>query len=139
MSADETRVIATEFLEALGRRDLESVERVLAPDILVHGPGRPPAKGSDLYLKGIRAFLGGLSDFGVRTEILLAEGDKAAGRVVLKGVHSGDLMGLKPTGKAVALEEHFIVRVENRRIVEKFGVADTLGLMRQLGAVAAPA
>ena len=42
-------------------------------------------------------------------------------------------MGIPPTGRQVAYDYVHIVRFENGRVVEHWGVRDDMTLMRQLG------
>jgi predicted ester cyclase len=46
-------------------------------------------------------------------------------------------MGIAPTGKQVTIEGVSIVRIASGKLVEEFATYDTLGMMRQLGAVGA--
>jgi ketosteroid isomerase-like protein len=66
---------------------------------------------------------------------LLAEGDKVVVRARFQGVHQGDLLGLAPTGKAVALPFIIIYRVADAKIVEHWLSVDQLDLMKQLGVI----
>jgi predicted ester cyclase len=44
-------------------------------------------------------------------------------------------MGVEPTGNNITVDAIHIHRVRNGRIVEHWGQSDSLGLMRQLGAL----
>ncbi len=66
---------------------------------------------------------------------LLAEGDKVAVRARFAGVHKGDLQGIAPTGKAVALPFIIIYRIASGLIAEHWMSVDQLDLMRQLGVI----
>jgi predicted ester cyclase len=46
-------------------------------------------------------------------------------------------MGIAPTGQTVTLPGINIFRLKDGRIVERWGVLDMLGFMRQLGAIPA--
>ncbi len=55
------------------------------------------------------------------------------GRFVAKGTHTGEFMGVAPTGKAVTWTEIHIARLEDGQIAEHWANVDQLGIMRQLG------
>lgn len=68
---------------------------------------------------------------------LIAEGDKVTVRARFQGVHQGDLLGIVPTGKAVALPFMVIYRIADGLIVEHWMCVDQLDLMKQLGVIPA--
>ena len=108
---------------------------LLHPDVLDHSrpPGIPPgAPGVRRQFDGFRAAFDGF-----RAEILdqVAAGDKVVTRKVFRGTHTGPFQGIEPTGAEVEIHVIDIVRVEDGRIVEHWGLVDRLGLLAQLGAV----
>jgi predicted ester cyclase len=68
----------------------------------------------------------------VTIDELVADGDRAAVATTTTGTHTGELLGVAPTGRRVAVTGIDMVRVEDGRIVEHRGLTDTVGLMRQL-------
>lgn len=70
----------------------------------------------------------------VTVEDLIAEGDKVAARVTTRGTHTGELMGLPPTGRRVEWSGISMTRHADGRIAEQWGEFDALGLLQQLGA-----
>jgi len=65
---------------------------------------------------------------------LIAEGDTVVGRFTCSGTHLGDWLGYAPTGRRFeAVDEVGIYRVRDGRIVETWGLEDTLGRLEQLG------
>ena len=48
-------------------------------------------------------------------------------------VYVGDLMGIAPTGKRVAVQQTHRFRVADGKVAEHWAVRDDLGMMRQLG------
>ncbi len=69
---------------------------------------------------------------------LLTEDDKVVIFDVIRGTHQGEFMGVSPTGRQVSFEFVHIFRLAEGRIVERWGIADAMGLMVQLGAVPVP-
>jgi len=49
------------------------------------------------------------------------------------GRHTGELMGIPPTGREVAYDYVHILRFRDGKAVEHWGVRESMTLMRQLG------
>lgn len=65
---------------------------------------------------------------------LIAEGDKVVGRFTCSGTHVGEWLGHAPTGRRFeAVDEVYIFRFSEGRIVHAWGIEDTLGRLEQLG------
>lgn len=62
----------------------------------------------------------------------LAEGDKVVTRKTVSGIHSGPLFGLGPTGRAVSIDVIDIVRLENGRYAEHWGINTLPALLAEL-------
>ncbi len=58
-----------------------------------------------------------------------------ATRYTIRGTHDGDLMGTPPTGRDVAFIGLTVSRCRDGRIVEEWELVDTVGLLRQIGAL----
>lgn len=71
-------------------------------------------------------------------EDLLAEGDRVVPRISASGLHTGELLGIPPTGKRVTMNGIAIHRVQDGKLVEHWAQIDALGLLQQLGAIPAP-
>ena len=54
----------------------------------------------------------------------MAEGDRVAARVVMRGTHRGEFQGITPTGKRVEVRAIDMFRISNGKIVEHWGHAD---------------
>jgi predicted ester cyclase len=65
---------------------------------------------------------------------LIEEGDTVVGRFTCSGTHLGEWRGHAPTGRRFeAVDEVYIFRLRGGRIVDAWGIEDTLGRMEQLG------
>ncbi len=57
----------------------------------------------------------------------------------MRGRHTGDLLGVPPSGKPFTLQGIDIVRVQGGKIAETWHLEDILGLLQQIGAIPVPA
>ena len=65
-------------------------------------------------------------------EDIVAEGDRVAYRLTIRGTHRGPFLGVAPTGHRVAVALFAIVRVEQGKLAEEWGGLDQTDLLRQL-------
>ena len=79
----------------------------------------------------------GLPDLHYTIEDLIAEEDKVVSRWTLTGAHTGEVMGIPPSGNQVTITGILISRVASDKVVEDWGVSDQLGLMQQFGVIPA--
>jgi len=93
-------------------------------------------QGLEAYQQFFSMYFAAFPDAGVTIEDLIAEGDTVVVRQTFRGTHTGDLMGIPPTGKQVSGTGIQITRIANGKAVEQWFNGDDLGLMQQLGVVA---
>ena len=139
MSAEEHKAIVRRFVEEVQNGgDLAALDELCAPDFVNHSvpPGVPPTREGLAQLTAL--FRHAFPDGEMAIEDMLAEGDRVATRKTFRGTHRGELLGLPPTGRRVEIGLIDIVRLEGRRVVEHWNAVDNLGLLQQLGAIAAP-
>jgi predicted ester cyclase len=72
-------------------------------------------------------------DATVTLEDILAEGDRVAYRLTIRGTHQGVFQGIAPTGKRVTVSFTAIVRIGGGQLVEEWGGLDLFDLRQQLG------
>lgn len=86
----------------------------------------------------IDIFEAALPGYQLKAEEMLAEGNNVFVRTTLTGAHTGDLMGIPPTGKPVEISLALVYRIEDGKIVDHWMLADQLTLMQQIGVIPAP-
>ena len=130
---DPRELVERLHAELFASRDLGVLERFFAPDVVSHN--MPP--GFPAGIEGVRRFFetfrDAFPDATVRIDEVVVEGDRAAVATTIEGTHTGELLGMAPTGRRVAVTGIDLVRVHDGRIVEHRGLTDTVGLLRQLG------
>lgn len=77
-------------------------------------------------------------DFSATINDLIAEGDKVVIYMTWSGTQQGQWMGMPPSGKPMSINVIDILRVANGKIVEHWGLTDSMAMMQQLGAMPAP-
>jgi steroid delta-isomerase-like uncharacterized protein len=138
MSTEANKTIVRRFLEAFNAGDLDGVAELCSPNVVVHNSGAPDPLSLDGFTQLAGAFLGAFPGGEHTIEDMIAEGDRVVTRVVYYGTHTGDLMGMPPTGKQVAVPAMIIDQIANGKIVETWRLFDQMSMMQQLGVIAAP-
>ncbi|WP_137993897.1 ester cyclase [Streptomyces vilmorinianum] len=128
---------ARRFFELLASEgELPPLDEVVAESYHDHDPtNAQDTIGMDALRREVEMWRGGFDyDFAVEDQI--AEGDRICTRWTWNATHTGDFMGIQPTGKKVAQSGMTIQRFrEDGKIVEAWWNYDLLGLMQQLGAI----
>ena len=121
--------------EIVNKGNMAVADELFATDYLYHGPVGMEFKGPEGLKQLITMFRNALSDFHVTVEDMFAEGDKVVSRITGRGTHTGELMGIAPTGKKTAVAGLIITRWVDGKEAETWEILDMLGLMQQLGVV----
>jgi steroid delta-isomerase-like uncharacterized protein/uncharacterized protein (TIGR02246 family) len=109
----------------------ETLDELLSPDVVCHGPVE--IRGREKYKQVFVSFLSAFHNTRVTFEDLIEQGDKVVARVILTGVHGGDLPDVPATDRTFRLPATIVFRVVEGKIVEENEAYDELDLMRQLG------
>src|SRR5437868_10013951 len=100
MSTEHNKAVARRFLdEIMGKGNLAAIPEVIAPNWVNNDPSLPPMRGYAGAQQLAMIFRGGLPDFHVALDDLVAEGDKVAFHIDVTGTHTGELLGVPATGK----------------------------------------
>lgn len=138
MSPEENKALVKRFVdEAQTKGRLDAVDEYLADDFVDHSalPGFTPDRSGVKQLFAM--FRAAFPDFRAVVHDQLADGDKVVTRKTFHGTHKGEFLGIPATGKQVTIEVTDILRIVGGKITDHWNVVDLLGLMRQLGMIAA--
>ena len=129
------------FAEVWNEGREATVDELFAKEAVGHGLGESETDihGPEEFKVFLRNMRTAIPDVRIRIEDILADGEKAAVRIVLEGTHSGDGLGVPASKAHIRLAGIVIVRVVNGQIVEGWNSWDQLGLFRQIGALPSPA
>lgn len=135
-NGEEAKQIVRSFNKlCIEEGNLEMFDQLLASDFL----NRTAPVGAPSGPESMKQFLGhalraGFSDLKVEIHDQIAEGDKVTTRKTITGNHTGTFMGIAPTGKADEIQVIDIVRVENGKYKEHWGVNTLASVLNELKA-----
>jgi predicted ester cyclase len=138
--SEANKAVVRALLEGADRNDISILDETVEPDYADHNP--PPFQGPATGIEGAR------EAFTVATKIFtdwshevveqFSDGDYVITRVIGRGKHTGDFLGIPASNKDVQMEGIAIHRIVDGKIVEHWGQVDAMGLMMQIGAVPPP-
>ena len=135
MSGRERTIVHIWFERVWNQQDASAINELLAEDAVVHGLATTDGARMEgpAGFKGIHdAFLGAFPDLRIEVEDCVREGDTLAFRCTVRGTHTGDGLGITPTGRAVDFGGMGFVRVDGERIVEAWNTFDFQKMQEQL-------
>jgi len=137
MSTESNKAAVRRFRAAFNAGDLDDAFAVFAPDAVRHVAGAPDPLTLEDFAQFGRAMLSAFSGATSTVEDVIAEGNKVVTRITFRGTHTGDLMGIPPTGRLVTVAETIIDQFADGRIVESWRLFDQMAMMQQLGVLPA--
>ena len=142
-ASDEGRSAALEQNKSLARRVYEEglnqgrFEVPYSEGFVGHGGARTFTHAEGMA--EARGWRQAFPDLDMRVDKLLAEQDLVAVRWTARGTNTGTGNGIPATGRKVEINGTTLFRMDDGRIAEEWTCANSLGLMRQLGMLPAPA
>jgi steroid delta-isomerase-like uncharacterized protein len=124
--SEENKAIARRVYEIISTGDFERAEEVIDPDAPDNecSPGMERPRLIDTFKETFLEARQAFPDVQVTVEDVMAEDDRVAARVVMRGTHRGEFQGIAPTGKQVEVRAMDMFRIENGKIVEHWGHGD---------------
>jgi steroid delta-isomerase-like uncharacterized protein len=118
----------------------ETIFELLASDALLHGQTGPEEeiKGPEGFVAFAQQIREAFPDTEVAVQDIFGVDDKIAVRWVATGTHTGHGLGMPPSDKRISICGTTIARILNGKIVEGWDNWDRLGMLKQVGAYAAP-
>lgn len=119
---------------ALGRKDVDACVKLMPSDFRINIAGMPYQKrGTDAWRKHAEILFSAFPDIQMHIEDIFGSDDKVAVRMRLTGTHTGEFLGIQPTGKKVEYQSNELYRIADGTIAEEWICSDMLTLMAQIG------
>ncbi len=111
-------------------------DELISSDYVGYDPALPePIRGPQGAKNNFKQYSDAFEGAHITVKDQIAEGDAVATRWEGRGRHTGELMGVPPTGKEVVVEGLNLTRLRDGKIVEEWSNWDTLGMLQQIGAI----
>ena len=133
---------SSELAKAVVRRNTEEVqgngnfdvfEELFADDFVDHTP-QPNTTPDKAGVRRLYTYMrAAFPDFHAEIHWQLADADRVTSYKTYYGTHEGALLGVAPTHRSVQFETVDVMRVQNGKITDHWGVANLLSLMQQIG------
>jgi predicted ester cyclase len=117
--------------DAFSTGDLSLIDEFVASDFIEHQRGvRSGAEGLKGLIQMLRSWF---PDLTLTVVELVEQGNKVWGRNIARGTHLGTVMGKPATGTSIQIDIIDVCKIVDGKMVEHWGVPDTLGMMEQIG------
>ncbi|MDQ4078079.1 MAG: ester cyclase [Chloroflexota bacterium] len=138
MSTEDNKAIIRRWVDAWNTQNVAAVDDFVTPDYVRHDPNVPEVRGPAAEKQLMTMFLSAFPDLHLTIEDLVAEGDRVVMRLMARGTHQGQLLGIPPTNRHIAISSLEIFRLAGGKITEQWVTMDALGMLQQLGAIPMP-
>jgi predicted ester cyclase len=140
MSIEQNKALIRRYIQAVDDNhssDWSIIDEFIAPDFVAHNP---PVPGVTLDRDGMKhaAEIFRVGSPGTHEITMqVAEGDLVVSRIIGRGVHEGELMGIPATHREVETDGFVVHRVRDGKIVEYWSVVDVARVLQQVGVMPA--
>ena len=141
MSTDENiQLMRRWFQEVWNEGRTETVHELFHPDGVARGQRTSEAeiRGPEEFVKFVREIRGAFPDIKVQVDDVFGAGDKVVLRWSGTMTHTGDSLGLPPTGRTVRSRGISIARFADGKVVDGWDCWDQLGMLEQIGVYKPP-
>lgn len=132
MSPTPTETVRSFYDTVFQSGDIDAASLMMADDFVDHAPwpGHPATREG--FQAGCASMRAAFPDLSIEPIKTVEEDDKVAVVVRISGTHHGDFLGNKGTGRSFEIEGVDILRVQDGKLCEHWGVMDAGQMLAQL-------
>jgi steroid delta-isomerase-like uncharacterized protein len=131
-STEANKAAVRDCFEQASKGNFAALHSIVTPDYVIHPD---EVRGPDGLAAMVEGYRSAFAELSVTIEHQFTEGDYVATRSTIRGRHEGELMGAPPSGRDVEFTSLSISRCRDGKIEEEWELVDTVGLLRQIGAL----
>jgi steroid delta-isomerase-like uncharacterized protein len=130
MKQTDFKAVARNFYESYNGKDMnKAFDDYIVPDLINHTMGGAFTRGQ--WLQFDNDFLTACPDLRLTVKEQFAEGKRVVTHWICNGKHTGNFMGMAPSGNSIQLEGISIDTIEDGKIKEHFAMADFTQFLQQ--------
>jgi predicted ester cyclase len=135
-TAQRSDQMARSFINAISAQDNTALDQVLSRKFQSYGrDGLRSRTGFKHYFADLHRSFRDLTLEVHENVGVLVENDLIALRTIMSGTHTGDYLGVPPTGESVQTSVSHILRIRDDQITEHWPVMDTYRILVKIGAI----
>ncbi len=123
------------FSKVANQRGYSAADELVSEDFVMHTPSGVDLKGVEVVKQAYSALSSSFPDISYTIEDMVAERDKVAFRVTIKGTHIQTFGNLAPTNKTFKISRFVIMKFNKNKFSEGWVLDDNLSRYQQLGAL----
>ena len=136
MSMEQNVAVVKRFIDEMcNGRKLNLASEFYSSTHAFHDPSAPAGPGPEGVKSVIATYQQAFDGATWTIRDIIPAGEHVVLRWTGSGTHTGELQGIPPTGKQVAVDGIWLFKFSGGKIVESWNHWDSLGLMQQLGVV----
>jgi steroid delta-isomerase-like uncharacterized protein len=128
-AAENKDIVRRVYEDVVNGHNVGLLDEYFSPDYVNHKTPGGLEGTRQLFVMLFEAF----PDVRISVESMGAEGSRVWVRITMHGTQLGPFMGAPASGKPFVAATVNELRLENGKIVEEWGVTDTLAMLQQLG------
>jgi steroid delta-isomerase-like uncharacterized protein len=132
MTREQVMALFARRQEAFDNLDAATLAADYADDAVIQSPIAGVHHG-DTAEAAFRAFFNAFHDRRQTVDTLIIDGDRAAEVRSISATHTGEFLGLAPTGKPFHLTMVFLYELKDGKIVRERRIYDFAGMLMQIG------
>jgi predicted ester cyclase len=135
--SEANKALVRSLLEGADRNDISILDDTLATDCADHNPPPFAASGDGIDAARETFTTAGkiFSDWSHEVVQQFSDGDFVITRLIGRGKHTGEFLGIPASNNDVQMEGIAIHRVVDGKIVEHWGQVDGVAMLAQMGAL----
>ena len=138
MSSQHKEVSNQLTYEVWNSGNIDLIDEILSDDFVFHRAPPGLSNDRDGFKQFVAMYRNAFPDVQFEVQSILAEGDTVMSRWKASGTHTGEMMGIPPTGKKVTVTGMTENRIEAGKITTQWNEFDDLGMLQQVGAMPSP-
>jgi steroid delta-isomerase-like uncharacterized protein len=131
MSTKKNKESVQRLHEVTNKRKWDAAPELFTADYVFHS--QPEAKGPEGFKQTMSGMAAAFPDYRETIHNIIAEGDMVAVTYTLEGTFTGEMPGVKPTGKKFSLPAVVVCRFKDGKQVEAWPYYDSLSWYQQAG------